>query len=474
MERDAPEEYDNIWFKSVEVEALYDRIDFEIHFNPDLNVIYGKNGRGKTTLLHILANLTELDFARFENLTFKRIVVSNNKDDKIEITKPDGNISVVANGSQTSVTGGETSLTQSEQDYLRTIIGERSTYLPAFRSVLESTKEYKYYHYEEFKHPQFDEIREHELEAVRRRRTATYTGRFSEEANESALKTIRCRSWFGKFVPIIRYPSISDVIRGLSEEWKNAQISMNRREQSLFEEAFLKIFAAIASGEIDSKASNQQDILERIQELLSSEDPGRIERPRASTYDQLVDLAGKVGETDTKYNSVLEIYREILEERKKAREAALRPLNEFQASVNKFLDQKKLKIGMRNVERPVRQRPSSSYVLVESDAGRPYHLTALSSGERQIATMLYSASRTKFHSGAFLIDEPELSLHIDWQRLILSEIQQQYPERQIIACTHSPEVGADHPSAIHHFEPRSTPPDIGDFDLDDLLGDEDL
>jgi predicted ATP-dependent endonuclease of OLD family len=53
----------------------------------------------------------------------------------------------------------------------------------------------------------------------------------------------------------------------------------------------------------------------------------------------------------------------------------------------------------------------------------------------------------------FLIDEPELSLHIDWQRIVLRELQNQSSGRQIIACTHSPEVGADHMEEIQDFEP---------------------
>ena len=92
-------------------------------------------------------------------------------------------------------------------------------------------------------------------------------------------------------------------------------------------------------------------------------------------------------------------------------------------------------------------------VSIVSETGKPYHPSALSSGERQIATMLYSASRSSFTSGAFLIDEPELSLHMDWQRIILSEIQHQHPNRQIIACTHSPEVGAEHGHYVQFFEP---------------------
>ena len=95
-------------------------------------------------------------------------------------------------------------------------------------------------------------------------------------------------------------------------------------------------------------------------------------------------------------------------------------------------------------------------VAVSAEGGHSYGLSALSSGERQILTMLYSASRTRFLSGVFLIDEPELSLHIDWQRIVLRELQSQSAGRQIIACTHSPEVGADHMVEIQDFEPKLT------------------
>ena len=43
-----------------------------------------------------------------------------------------------------------------------------------------------------------------------------------------------------------------------------------------------------------------------------------------------------------------------------------------------------------------------------------------------------------------LIDEPEISLHVDWQRIIIAEITRQANGRQVIVCTHAPEIAADH------------------------------
>jgi predicted ATP-dependent endonuclease of OLD family len=67
--------------------------------------------------------------------------------------------------------------------------------------------------------------------------------------------------------------------------------------------------------------------------------------------------------------------------------------------------------------------------------------------------MLYAASPALTKAGNIvLIDEPEISLHIDWQRKLLRKMQQQLGERQIIVCTHSPEIGGDHLEAFQEIE----------------------
>jgi len=40
----------------------------------------------------------------------------------------------------------------------------------------------------------------------------------------------------------------------------------------------------------------------------------------------------------------------------------------------------------------------------------------------------------------FFADEPELSLHIEWQEKIISSIRDLNPNSQIIVATHSPEI----------------------------------
>lgn len=79
-------------------------------------------------------------------------------------------------------------------------------------------------------------------------------------------------------------------------------------------------------------------------------------------------------------------------------------------------------------------------VHVESKIGnRQIPLNALSSGEKQMISLMakmYLYDKEKL----VLIDEPELSLSIDWQRRILPDISGAPLCRQLIAITHSPFV----------------------------------
>lgn len=71
-------------------------------------------------------------------------------------------------------------------------------------------------------------------------------------------------------------------------------------------------------------------------------------------------------------------------------------------------------------------------------------ITSLSSGEKQLFILLVEALLQKGTPHIFIADEPELSLHIAWQRKIIEAILNLNPNAQIIVATHSPEVAAHH------------------------------
>jgi predicted ATP-dependent endonuclease of OLD family len=76
-------------------------------------------------------------------------------------------------------------------------------------------------------------------------------------------------------------------------------------------------------------------------------------------------------------------------------------------------------------------------------AGNKISLSTLSSGEKQLLRILIDTVIAG--PSIVLIDEPELSMHIDWQRRLLSSMRVLNPLAQLIVATHSPEIMADSP-----------------------------
>ncbi len=79
---------------------------------------------------------------------------------------------------------------------------------------------------------------------------------------------------------------------------------------------------------------------------------------------------------------------------------------------------------------------------------RPIKLRDLSSGEKQLFIILTEALLQEKANTVFFADEPELSLHIEWQQLLLSSIGSLNPNAQIIVATHSPEIAGSSPASI--------------------------
>jgi predicted ATPase len=87
---------------------------------------------------------------------------------------------------------------------------------------------------------------------------------------------------------------------------------------------------------------------------------------------------------------------------------------------------------------------SDANIDVKTNDNQKIGLHSLSSGEKQailifIETLLITES-------ALLIDEPEISMHVDWQKNLISSMRLLNPNAQFIFATHSPEIMADVPN----------------------------
>lgn len=86
-------------------------------------------------------------------------------------------------------------------------------------------------------------------------------------------------------------------------------------------------------------------------------------------------------------------------------------------------------------------RTSNELCFEQYDEVVPPYL--LSSGEKQILVILLTALTEDFQPYVIFMDEPEASLHFEWQKRLITMVRELNPNAQIILTTHSPAVIMD-------------------------------
>ena len=75
-----------------------------------------------------------------------------------------------------------------------------------------------------------------------------------------------------------------------------------------------------------------------------------------------------------------------------------------------------------------------------SKNGKKFGYEYLSMGEKQILLLLLMVGNVNQQPCVFFMDEPDLSMHIDWKEVLVKELHGLNPNMQIIISTHAPSV----------------------------------
>jgi predicted ATPase len=142
---------------------------------------------------------------------------------------------------------------------------------------------------------------------------------------------------------------------------------------------------------------------------------------------------------------VLDPFLESVEARLKAQAGLQRKIEMFLHTINAFFMHKsatfRVSVGLK-----VRETDSS---------GGDIDLTSLSSGEKQLLMILSNVLLATATDAIFLIDEPELSLNVKWQRRLLDTLLKLTIDNnvQFVVATHSIEMLARHRQTVVHLTP---------------------
>lgn len=166
----------------------------------------------------------------------------------------------------------------------------------------------------------------------------------------------------------------------------------------------------------------------------------------------------KYAETELKIQKLVEAglidqQKSISLPSKKFEETEKKVLHLYLQDVNKKLSvfddlQRKIQIFLDVVSNKLRTKRFSvnrtDGFVIESlhNLGQPLKPSQLSSGEQHQIVLFYELIFKAEQNSFFLVDEPEISLHVDWQRSFLSDIHKisSLGDRTFLIATHSPQI----------------------------------
>lgn len=347
--------------KSVTYAGLFDSLDNRISFHPDLNLITGKNGCGKTTVLKLIwyllsGNLRRvireipLRHAAIETDRFK-LGLTIQRNDKFDA------ISVLGDYAPTGAAQNNFGGTMMDTDWLDEVseqinnLSGGSVFFPTFRRIEGGFS----------------------LRGRISRTSGTPRARLAEAISEFSDSL---SNGDHEFVASI---STHDIERLLNRRFTMLSRSMNEMHE------------------------RSSDAIERVIRQHEHSQPSSAE-----------DALSRIGEVVHAFTD--------------QRESLNAPFRAIQELVSQIYTNKGIRIDTLEFGQDDKKIISSEL---------------LSAGEKQMLSFLcYNTFRERT---PIFIDEPEISLHVDWQRILFPTLLSQASSNQFIVTTHSPLIYSKYP-----------------------------
>jgi len=424
----------NNLLRNVTITGLWDSNDaFNLKFDPTFNFIIGKNGTGKTTVINLLAAALTADYERLDKIPFKKIEIklgskSTRKRASIEVVKEKNpNIPIFdINYSIKESSNGKTITSNLDSSELERMARNMPTRV--FRER---------FHREKFIYiqRQLENMITVNWLSVHRHPDAERT---TEEKRFGSAIDTKLANLHNQ---LVRY--FSKLGSKFSEEAKNFQkasfLSLTGVNEDKNINDFVKNFdieeerRALASVfellEVDKK-DYQKQVDKLATELSKAKQPYLDQGP--ITLKQLFAVLNSY-----KAHNVVQEYESLQSKRK----IIFEPRDKFLRVINSlFAPRKRVSISQQNE------------IVIKNTNEVKIELEDLSSGEKQLLIILGQALLQESAPVVYIADEPELSLHVDWQEKLTLAIFELNPNAQIVFATHSPDIVGSHSDRIMDME----------------------
>ena len=422
----------------IRIEGLFNKYDYNLEFDKDIVIWISENGKGKTTILTIIVALLTADARILYEINFKRIIVFiSNKEfiiDKEKIRKsfPKNN-----NRMQSKILY----LLRELQEFipLRTIIKLRYdisnngiidlSILDDARHRISSDKlidleklDAKIYEIKDLQYGEFYDVLYKIKEELKEEVVFYPTYRRIEVGMEKVLS-----SRIGKISSSDLTTKYMDF--GMRDVKKRiSQLLTKMREDA--NSSYIELNANIISELLEDKISNYINNFGNIDMHKVDVVIKRIGEERIANIKKLKDFI-QFKHKHRKNSNVefLIYYLQKLVNIYNSQAAINEKLTKFVQVCSKYLVAKKI----------VYNEALLTVDVFDND-GIKIDLDSLSSGEKQIVSIFSKVYLDVTMPCIFIIDEPEISLSIEWQKNFLKDIYNSDKINLLIATTHSPFV----------------------------------
>jgi hypothetical protein len=229
--------------------------------------------------------------------------------------------------------------------------------------------------------------------------------------------------------------SLDRVEKALS---RTAFAGISRESAGASSGVYLEITKRILAGGTAnaSAAEAKKDLLDRARAILKKADYEKYGLINLGQVRGMVEEFERTRTNDSRFRSlfpVLDPYLTNLADRIEALQQAQRLIDTFVTSVNGFLTRKELRFS------------TLDGISIMSQKGDLLDPDGLSSGEKHLLLLLSNAVLATFTGSLVIIDEPELSLGIRWQRSLLPELLRctAGSRVQFLVASHSVQIMGD-------------------------------
>ena len=391
----------------VSTKALFGQFDYDLDFSGPakqrLVVLYGDNGSGKTTLLRLIRHALGPESNKSHRTSLLRMPFAKAA---IEL----GRLSV-------------------SLERLKGVSGPLDIAITEGKSILIKAR----VHFDDNREKAIfaDDSEQEFLNVLRHRVPSVYflpESRFQVRPEQQELDVVTL-----VFDPARkkRMDVLEAAVRDLEEYLRRKVIeAANRGEQQgtrVYEELVRQVL-----GSSPSKASNQQLVSKRFDQVIDRADafakfglsPEFSLFTLRKLYDESpVSKRARVGE-------ILLAYLDTLSARFDALQQIENSIRQFTRNINDYFSGKVVTLSVEHG------------LSIQTSRGQPLAPAELSSGERHLLLLFCKVMVARDSAAVYLIDEPELSLNVKWQRMLLGSLLAltEGKTTQFIIATHSIEM----------------------------------